>query len=127
MSVFPRMNRTFLWEAEQVARMRAPAYLALQRLTSVSADGIVNIAVHGGYADQQMKRLAADLLDRAHAEAVRRWAAWYRRVRRITSVSVNEFLDRAESEPGTHHGVTKTKLRKAARRILGHCRSESVA
>ncbi len=121
------MNRTFLWEAEQVARERAPECLALQRITSVSADGIVNIAVHGGHADQQIKRLAADLLDRAHAEAVRRWAAWYRGLRRITSVSVNEFLARAESEQGTHHGVTKTKRRKAARRILGHSRSEAAA
>ena len=59
MSVFPRMNRTFLWEAGQVARQRAPEYLALQRITSVSANGIVNIAVHGGYANQQVKRLAA--------------------------------------------------------------------
>ena len=125
--MFPHINRTFMWEAEQVARQRAPEYLALRRITSVSADGIVNIAVHGGHANQQVKRLAADLLDRAHAEAVRRWAAWYRRVRRITSVSVNEFLARAESELGTHHGVTKTKLPKVARRILGHTRSESVA
>jgi DNA repair protein RadC len=119
------MSRTFLWEAEQVARLRAPEYLAAQGITSVTADGIVNIALHGGHADQQVKRLAADLLDRAHAEAVRRWAAWYRGVRRITSVSVNEFLAWAESEPGTHHGVTKTKLRKAARRILANARAQS--
>ena len=125
--MYSRMSRTFLWEAEQVARTRAAEYLAARRITSVSADGIVNIAIHGGYADQQVKRLAADLLDRAHAEAIRRWAAWYRGVRKITSVSVNEFLALAESEPGTHHGVTKTKLRKAARRILADLRSESAA
>jgi hypothetical protein len=121
------MSRTFLWEAEQVARMRAPAYLAAHRITSVSAGGIVNIALHGGCADQKVKRLAANLLDRAHAEAVRRWAAWYRDVRGITSVSVIEFLALAESEPGTHHGVTKTKLRKVARRILANDRRTSSA
>jgi hypothetical protein len=72
------MSRTFLWEAEQVARMRAPEYLAAHGITSVSADGIVNIALHGGYADQEVRRLAANLLDRAHAEAVRRWAGCWR-------------------------------------------------
>lgn len=125
--MFMHMSRTFLWEAEQVARMRAPEYLAAHGITSVSAGGIVNIALHGGYADQEVRRLAANLLERAHAEAVRRWAAWYRGVRGITSVSVNEFLALAESEPGTHHGVTKTKLRKAARRILAHVRRSSSA
>jgi len=121
------MSRTFLWEAEQVARMRAPAYLAVQGVTSVSPDGIVNIALHGGHAGREVRRLAADLLDQAHTEAVHRWAAWYRGVRGITSVTVEEFLALAKSEPGTHHGVTKTKLRKAARRILACIRAESAA
>jgi hypothetical protein len=105
--------------------MRAPEYLAAHGITSVSAGGIINIALHGGHVDQQVKRLAADLLDRSYAEAVHRWAAWYRDVRGITSVSVKEFLALAATEPGTHHGVTKTKLRRAARRILAGARTQS--
>ena len=116
--VSSHMSRTFLWETEQLARKRAPEFLAARGMSSVTPDALVDLAFGGGRADQKVKRLAAQLLDEAHWQAIRRWAAWYRDVRGITSLTVDEFLACALSEPGTHQGVTKTKLRKAARRVL---------
>ena len=53
------------------------------------------------------------------ADDVRRWADWYRKQRKLTWLSVDEFIDAAKCEQGTYpKQVTKTKLRKAASRLL---------
>lgn len=52
------------------------------------------------------------------ADEVRRWANWYREKRGLTWLSVGGFINAALREQGTSPGVTKTKLRKAAARLL---------
>jgi len=53
------------------------------------------------------------------ADDVRRWADWYRKQRKLTWLSVGEFTDAGLSESGRDpKQVTKTKLRKAASRLL---------
>jgi len=52
------------------------------------------------------------------ADDVRRWADWYREIRKLTRLDVDEFIDAALREQGTYPRVTKTKLRKAATRLL---------
>ena len=53
---------------------------------------------------------------------VRKWATWYREKRNLQWLSVDEFIDAASREQGTHSWVTKTKLRKAAARLHRACR-----
>lgn len=52
------------------------------------------------------------------ADDVRRWADWYREIRKLKWISVDGLINAALREQGTSTGVTKTKLRKAARRLL---------
>jgi hypothetical protein len=51
----------------------------------------------------------------ASHDKIRKWAAWYLWIRTIPAVTVEEFLELALRQVGTNAGVTKTKLRKAAR------------
>lgn len=46
------------------------------------------------------------------------WAAWYRKQRGLTWLSLDEYIEAALREQGTRNGLTKTKLRKAAVRLL---------
>ena len=52
------------------------------------------------------------------AEKVYRWADWYRKRRGITWLSTDELIKVALRVDGTTSRVTKTKLRKAARRVV---------
>ena len=52
------------------------------------------------------------------ASDVRRWADWYREKRGLAWLSVDEFIAAALREQGTTPKVTKTKLRRAATRLL---------
>lgn len=52
------------------------------------------------------------------AEAIRSWTAWYIQRRNMESLTVDQLLYEAMREQGTHAGVTKTKIRRAAARLI---------
>ncbi|MFN7735528.1 MAG: hypothetical protein ACK52S_13115 [Pirellula sp.] len=51
-------------------------------------------------------------------ESVRSWTAWYILRRNLESLTVDRLLHEAMREQGTHAGVTKTKIRRAAARLI---------
>jgi len=51
-------------------------------------------------------------------EAVRAWTAWYIQRRKWESLTVDQLLHEAMREQSTHAGVTKTKIRRAAARLI---------
>jgi hypothetical protein len=48
----------------------------------------------------------------------RRWADWYRKQRKLTWVTVDQLILVALQEQGITLRVTKTALRRAAKRLL---------
>jgi len=71
--------------------------------------------------DQEMS-MGGSLVGRK-ADEVHRWAEWYRAKRSLRWLDVDEFINAALHEQGTSPQVTKTKLRKAASRLLGDHRA----
>lgn len=113
------MNRTFLWEAKRLAHDWASDYMDAQEVPdSVSADEFVEPAFSGGKTNGTVKRVAAQFRNQAYERAVRFWTASYREQRKLRSVTVDELLALAGQQRGTNPGITKTKLRKAASRIV---------
>jgi hypothetical protein len=53
---------------------------------------------------------------------VRAWATWYLKQRGLIGVTAAQLIDAARSEQGTTPAVTKTKLRRAATRLLRNAR-----
>ncbi len=51
-------------------------------------------------------------------EAVRSWTAWYMERRKLKHLSVDQLLREALREQGTYAGVNKTKIRRAAARLV---------
>lgn len=51
-------------------------------------------------------------------EAVRSWTAWYIQRRKLQPLSVDQLLREALREQGTYARVTKTKIRRAAARLV---------
>lgn len=52
------------------------------------------------------------------AEAARLWATWYIKRRKLEQIGVERLLQEALREQGTNAGVTKTKIRRAASRLV---------
>jgi hypothetical protein len=52
------------------------------------------------------------------AEASRLWTAWYIKRRKLEQIGVERLLQEALREQGTYAGVTKTKIRRAASRLV---------
>jgi hypothetical protein len=65
--------------------------------------------------------MGGSLIGKPAAE-VRRWAAWYLTKRKLEA-TVEHLLDAALQEPGHFPVVTKTRLRRAATRMLRQARS----
>ncbi len=54
---------------------------------------------------------------------VRKWVAGYIELRKLKPLTVDQLLEEASREQGTHAGVTKTKLRRAATRLIASGRA----
>ena len=54
---------------------------------------------------------------------VRKWVAGYIELRNLKPLTVDQLLEEAMREQGTHAGVTKTKLRRAATRLIASGRA----
>jgi hypothetical protein len=52
------------------------------------------------------------------AQDVRKWVAGYIELRKLKPLTVDQLLEEAIREQGTHAGVTKTKVRRAASRLI---------
>jgi hypothetical protein len=57
------------------------------------------------------------------AQDVRKWVAGYIKLRKLEPLTVDQLLEEASREQGTHAGVTKTKIRRAATRLIARGRS----
>jgi len=49
---------------------------------------------------------------------IRLWAAWYIKRRKLEQIGVEQLLQEAMREQGKYVGVTKTKIRQAASRLI---------
>ncbi|MFM8571702.1 MAG: hypothetical protein ACKOAU_08920 [Pirellula sp.] len=57
------------------------------------------------------------------AQEVRTWVAGYIKLRKLEPLTVDQLLEEASREQGTHARVTKTKIRRAATRLNASGRS----
>ncbi len=57
------------------------------------------------------------------AQDVRKWVAGYIELRKLKPLTVDQLLEEASREQGTRAGVTKTKLRRAATRLIASGRA----
>ncbi len=52
------------------------------------------------------------------AGEVRSWTAWYIKRRKLGQLTVDQLVHEAMREQGTYAGVTKTKIRRGASRLI---------